>query len=463
MADTPQHTHSTHPSANAANAENAVFKRELGLLSSTMIVVGSMVGSGVFIVSADIARSVGTPALLMAAWLVTGLVTVIAALSYGELAGMMPQAGGQYVYLREAYNPLVGFLYGWTLFMVIQCGTIAAVGVAFAKFSAVLFPAVSTKNILFSVLGFTVSGGQLLAIASIVGLTALNARGVQFGKVLQNVVTLAKVAALVGLVALGYTLGWNALVVAKNFTLDFTGIQSGIQAGIQSGTQSGSDFWAGLTHGFSTDPATGIRRALEGLPLLSALGLAMVGSIFSSDAWNNITFAAAEVKNPKRTIPLALLLGTLTVTAIYLLANGAYLVTLPLAGTPQGADALTRGIQFATDDRVGVAVAEVIFGASSSVLMAVLIMISTFGCNNGLILAGARVYYAMSLDKVCVCRVPTAICWTMWSLPFCFFTSSPSSVFSCCAAPDQTQSAPSKPWATQCCPRSMWRLQAHCA
>lgn len=360
-----------------------VFKRELGLLSSTMIVIGSMVGSGIFIVSSDIARTVGTPALLLVVWLLTGMVTVIAALSYGELAGMMPQAGGQYVYLREAYGPLVGFLYGWTLFTVIQCGTIAAVAVAFAKFTAVLFPWCSTTNVILSVGKFTISGGQILAIVSILLLTTLNLRGVKTGKYVQDVVTLAKVAALAALVLLGLVIGWNADVVAKNF----------------------ADFWGGLTHGFRAETHNGIiiRTELVGWSLLSAVGVAMVGSLFSSDAWNNITFAAAEVQNPKRTIPLALVLGTLTVTSIYLLANCAYLVTLPLQGTVQGtgveaASVLERGIQFANNDRVGVAVAEVLFGGSGATIMAVLIMISTFGCNNGLILAGSRVYYAMSQD-----------------------------------------------------------------
>jgi APA family basic amino acid/polyamine antiporter len=350
-----------------------------------MMVIGSMVGSGIFIVSADIARTVGSPALLLAVWLLTGLVTVCAALSYGELAGMMPQAGGQYVYLREAYSPLVGFLYGWTLFTVIQTGTIAAVAVAFAKFTAVLFPVVSTSNVLVSIGTFGISGGQLLAMSSIVLLTLLNIRGVQSGKRVQDVVTIAKVAALAALVLLGLTVGWNHEVVATNFT----------------------GFWQGLSAGVQVS-ADGIQRTqLTGLMLWAAVGTAMVGSLFSSDAWNNITFAAAEVKNPKRIIPLALMLGTLTVTSIYLLANVAYLVTLPLAGSVNinasaGASVMERGIQFATNDRVGVAAAEAIVGVANApvaaLCMAVLIMISTFGCNNGVILAGARVYYAMSRD-----------------------------------------------------------------
>jgi APA family basic amino acid/polyamine antiporter len=371
----PQHT------AETAQESSGEFRRELGLLSSTMMVIGSMVGSGIFIVSADIARTVGSPALLLLVWLLTGLVTVCAALSYGELAGMMPQAGGQYVYLREAYSPLVGFLYGWTLFTVIQTGTIAAVAVAFAKFTAVVFPVVSTSNVLVSIGTFGISGGQLFAMASIVVLTLLNVRGVQSGKRVQDVVTLAKVAALAALVLLGLTVGWNHDVVATNFT----------------------GFWQGLSGGVQVSADGTQRSHLTGVALWAAVGTAMVGSLFSSDAWNNITFAAAEVKQPKRTIPLALALGTLTVTSIYLLANVVYLVTLPLEGSVSaGASVMDRGIQFATNDRVGVAAVEAIVGeANASVAalsMAVLIMISTFGCNNGVILAGARVYYAMSRD-----------------------------------------------------------------
>lgn len=365
-------------STQTAQTEAPEFKRALDLLSSTMIVIGSMIGSGIFIVSADIARTVGSPALLLIVWLLTGLITITAALSYGELAGMMPQAGGQYVYLREAYNPLVGFLYGWTLFLVIQCGTIAAVGVAFAKFTAVLFPWFATTNILFSLGTFGVSSAQLLAIVSIILLTILNLRGIQSGKRVQNIVTMAKVASLAGLIILGFAVGWNSQAISANF----------------------SNFWSGFTSGtwlhLNNGVATG--EVITGMALVAAIGVAMVGSLFSSDAWNNITFAAGEVVNPKRTIPLALALGTLTVTGIYLLTNLSYLVTLPLAGSPDAADVMGRGIQFAADDRVSTAAVQVMFGGGAAAVVAILIMISTFGCNNGLILAGARVYYAMSRD-----------------------------------------------------------------
>jgi APA family basic amino acid/polyamine antiporter len=344
-----------------------------------MIVVGSMVGSGIFIVSADIARTVGSPAMLLVVWAAAGLLTLIAALSYGELAGMMPEAGGQYVYLREAYNPLTGFLYGWTLFMVIQTGTIAAVAVAFAKFTAVLFPAVGTQNILFTLGAFKVSAAQILAIVSICFLTWLNLRGVKGGRIVQNVFTMAKVLGLAGLILAGLFIGRNAFAIETNL----------------------ANFWNHAWIHLENGVVTGV-EPLAGWSLLAAIGVAMVGSVFSSDAWNNITFAAAEVVNPKRTIPLSLFLGTVIVTGLYILANISYLVTLPLTGDPIATDALHRGIQFAAEDRVGVSAASVIVGTAgagvAASFMAVLIMLSTFGCNNGLILAGARVYYAMSRD-----------------------------------------------------------------
>lgn len=362
------------PNDTTQPAPEHTFRRELGVLSSTMIVVGSMVGSGIFIVSADIARTVGSPILLIGVWLATGLLTLIAALSYGELAGMMPEAGGQYVYLREAYSPLWGFLYGWTFFLVIQTGTIAAVAVAFAKFTAVLFPSLGTGNILFTIGIFKVSAAQILAIVSIIGLTLLNAQGVKGGKMVQDVFTLAKILGLAGLIVTGLTLGVNDEALVSNLT----NLWKHTWTHIQNGTVA--------------------LQPLSGLWLLSAFGVAMVGSIFSSDAWNNITFAGAEVVNPKRTIPLSLFLGTCLVTVIYLLANLAYLVVLPLVGDPNGATIFQRGIQFATEDRVGTAVASAVFGSGAAGAMAILIMISTFGCNNGLILSGARVLYAMGKD-----------------------------------------------------------------
>jgi len=353
------------------------FKRELGLLDSTMIVVGSMIGSGIFIVSADIARTVGSPGYLLLVWLITGAITITAALSYGELAGMMPHAGGQYVYLREAYNPLVGFLYGWTMFLVIQTGTIAAVAVAFAKFTAVLIPWFSEKNILFTFVGRNFSAAQLLAILSIIFLTYLNLRGLRTGKIVQDIFTIAKTIALCALILLGIFIGRNAEIIAANF----------------------SHLWdANWTHVAGSQILS--VESLSGPMILAAIGVAMVGSLFSSDAWNNITFTAGEVINPKRNIPLSLALGTGIVTLLYISANLAYVLVLPLLGSPAGVDVFSRGIQFATSDRVATAAASTIFGEPAAIIMAVLIMISTFGCNNGLILAGARVYYAMAKDRL---------------------------------------------------------------
>jgi APA family basic amino acid/polyamine antiporter len=355
----------------------AEFKRELGLLDSTMIVIGSMVGSGIFIVSADIARTVGSPGLLLLVWVVTGVVTVIAALSYGELAGMMPHVGGQYAYLREEYGPLIGFLYGWTSFLVIQTGTIAAVAVAFARFTAVVIPWFSETNVLFSLSGLKISAGQLLAILSIAVLTYANVRGLKEGKLIQDIFTITKVIALVGLIFLGIFVGRNSSAIAANF----------------------SNFWSGSWTHLSNGKVVLIEY-LGGWMLYAAFGAAMVGSLFSSDAWNNITFTAGEVVNPKRNIPLSLALGTITVTVLYVLANISYILVLPVTGNPDAHSAIGRGIQFALDDRVGTAAASVVFGAPAAIIMAVLIMISTFGCNNGLILAGARVYYAMAKDKL---------------------------------------------------------------
>ena len=351
------------------------FKRELGLLDSTMIVVGSMIGSGIFIVSADIARTVGGGGWLLAAWLITGALTLAAALSYGELAGMMPQAGGQYVYLREAYNPLVGFLYGWTLFLVIQTGTIAAVCVAFAKYTAVLLPWFGETNVLFTLGPLKVSSAQLLAIALLCLLTGVNLRGLRGGKAIQNAFTLAKAAALAGLILLGLTVGRDPEVWRANL----------------AGFWDASWLRAGEGGALSARP-------LGGLLLLAALGVSQVGSLFSADAWNNITFTAGEVREPQRNIPLSLILGTGIVISLYLLVNLAYLSVLPLAGSPDAADTLGRGIQFAANDRVATAAAERIFGGPAAALMALLIMVSTFGCANGIILAGARVYYAMAKD-----------------------------------------------------------------
>ena len=337
------------------------FKRRLTLFDATAIVVGSMIGSGIFIVSSDMARTVAAPGWLLVCWAITGLITVMAALSYGELASMMPHAGGQYVYLRESFGPLPAFLYGWTLFLVIQTGTIAAVAVAFARFSSVLFPWFSVSNTLFSFGIFSISAQQLLAVASITVLTGSNVLGVVTGKIVQNFFTLVKILAFVALLIFGFY-----------YVLTTEAVH-----------QTSEGFWS---------------QSLSGIALLSAIGAAMVGSLFSSDAWNNVTFAGAEVIEPKRTIPLSMVLGTVTVVTLYFLANIVYLSVLPFHGSAGGATVPERGIQFAASDRVGTAAAEVMFGNAGAILMAVFIMIATFGCNNGIILAGARVYYAMARD-----------------------------------------------------------------
>ena len=345
------------------------FRRTLGLFDSTMVVAGSMIGSGIFIVSADIARQVGSPLLVLLVWALTGFLTIIAALSYGELAGLFPQAGGQYVYLRESFGRMSGFLYGWTLFTVIQTGTIAAVAMAFAKYTSVFLPSVSEKNVLIDLglWGHTINGAQVFAIISILLLTAINARGVNLGKLIQNTFTTTKIVSVVAIALAGLLVGW------------------------------GSGAFDGNLGSITTSQ---IPAPSSSMPWLAMIAVAMVGSVFSSDAWNNITFAAAEVKDPQRTIPRALVGGVLLVTALYILTNLAYLCVLPLGGSETGATAVERGIAYATNDRVGAAAADVMFGPIGAGIMAVLIMISTFGCNNGLILSGARAYYAMASDKL---------------------------------------------------------------
>lgn len=342
------------------------FIRELGLFDSTMIVVGVMIGSGIFIVPADMARSIGSPGWLLVAWLFTAVLTVAAALSYGELAAMMPKAGGMYVYLREAFSPVLGFLYGWTLFTVIQTGTIAAVAVAFARFTGVLWPAISEQHYLIAPFhisreyALSLSSGQLLAIIVIAVLTWTNSRGVRYGKIVQNVFTSAKVVALVALILLGFIF-WNRAAISANF----------------------DNFW----RPHDVTPVTASLSALTAFGLFAAICVSQSGSLFSADSWHDITFAAAEVKDPGRIIPRALALGTICVTGLYLLANVAYLLVLPLAA-----------IQHAPADRVATAVLQVIFPGWGTALMAAAIMISTFGCMNALILAGPRVYYSMAHD-----------------------------------------------------------------
>jgi APA family basic amino acid/polyamine antiporter len=356
-----------------------------------MLVMGSMIGSGIFLVSAEIAREVESPALLIAAWLVAGFMTIVAALSYGELAAMMPRAGGQYVYLREALGPLWGFLYGWTLFLVIQTGTIAAVGVAFGKFLGVFFPSISSHIWIAGLhwvaprwrVGPMTLGGMdvglntqnLMAIVMVVALSVINVFGVKTGALIQNVFTFAKVAALLGLIFVGLVEGRNAVAIAANF---------------------GANFWTNL-HGLHA-VQVGIKGPTVLVGALTIIAVAQVGSLFSADAWNNVTFTAGEVINPKRNLPLSLALGTGAVIALYVACNFVYLNVLPLAGAADGATIMQRGIQHATEDRVATAALSQMFGSIGAYLMAGAILVSTFGCNNGLILSGARVYYAMAKD-----------------------------------------------------------------
>ncbi|HYL15228.1 MAG TPA: amino acid permease [Terriglobales bacterium] len=377
-----------------ATQQDKELVKGLGLTSATTLVMGSMIGSGIFIVSAEIAREVNSPALLIGAWLVTGLMTIVAALCYGELAAMMPRAGGQYVYLREALGPLWGFLYGWTLFLVIQTGTIAAVGVAFGKFLGVFFPAISSTSWILHFwkvppikVGPMVLGNMdvglntqnLVAIVVVIFLSIINIFGVKTGALIQNIFTIAKVSALAGLVLLGLFVGRNAQALAANFS---------------------GHFWqnAGLSAKHAIQVGMGGPTVLVGT--LTILAVAQVGSLFSADAWNNVTFTAGEVKNPSRNLPLSLALGTGVVILLYVLCNGIYLTTLRLDGSPNGTTILERGIKYATEDRVGTAVMTQMLGSRGGGLMAVAIMLSTFGCANGLILAGARVYYAMARDRL---------------------------------------------------------------
>ncbi|MEO8415324.1 MAG: amino acid permease [Ginsengibacter sp.] len=358
------------------------FKPSLRLFDATMIVAGSMIGSGIFIVSADITRNVGSAGWLIVVWLLTGFMTLTAALSYGELSAMFPRAGGQYVYLKEAYNPLTGFVYGWSFFAVIQTGTIAAVGVAFSKFAAYLLPALSETNYVIKVSsGFYISAAQLVSILLIIFLTWTNTKGVKGGKWIQNIFTTTKIVSLLGLIIAGIIFFkpgiWNA-----NWTDAFS------------------------MNKLST--TGGIERVM-GAGILGAIAASMVGSIFSSDAWNNVTFIAGEIKNPKRNIGLSLFLGTFIVTIIYVCANLMYIAVLPL-----------HDLAFAPQDRVAVAAANSMFGHIGTYVIAVMIMISTFGCNNGLILAGARVYYSMGKDglffkKAATLNKHAVPSWALWA------------------------------------------------
>jgi APA family basic amino acid/polyamine antiporter len=356
--------------------ETKQLKRSLGPIDATMIVAGSMIGSGIFIVSTYMARDVGSSGWLLVLWLLTGLITVGAALSYGELAGMMPAAGGQYVYLQRAYGSMIGFLYGWTVFTVIQTGVIAAVAVAFAKYTGVFIDEISPDNILVN-LGFVkISSAQLLAIGCIVLLTFINSRGVKNGKLIQVILTSAKLFALLALIVLGIAIGIKGDTLSQNLT----------------------HAWDATHTWFNETTKQWNTETLTGFALVMALGGTLINSLFSSDAWNNVTFIAGEIRDPQRNIPRSLFWGTFIVTIVYILANVAYLSLLPLHGDPAATDAAGQGMQFAAQDRVGTAAASQIFGSSAVFLMAGLIMVSTFGCNNGIILAGARLFYAMSKD-----------------------------------------------------------------
>ncbi len=363
------------------------FKPSLGLLDATMVVAGSMIGSGIFIVGADITRNVGSAGWMIAVWLITGIMTIIAATSYGELSAMYPKAGGQYVYLKEAYNPLVGFLYGWSFFAVIQTGTIAAVGVAFAKFAGYFFPALNMQeqNIIFTLGTVKIYPAQLVSIAVVFLLTQINTRGVKEGKIIQTTFTVSKLLALFGLILCGFL-----FVDQSHWTENWaTGMNS--QKALIA--DDGSITW----------------EAIGGITLLGAIAASMVGSIFSSDSWNNVTFIAGEIKNPKRNIGLSLFLGTLIVTIIYIAANLMYLNVLPMAQ-----------IAKPEEDRLAVAAASVIFGSAGRAMIAVLIMVSTFGCINGLVMAGARVYYTMAQDGLFFKQAATlnknaVPQWALWS------------------------------------------------
>lgn len=364
------------------------FKPVLSLWDSTMVVAGSMIGSGIFIVSADIVRNVGSAGWLMGVWAITGFMTIIAAVSYGELSGMFPRAGGQYVYLKEAYNPLISFLYGWSFFAVIQTATIAAVGVAFARFSAYIFPWMSEGNILADFAFFDISAAQVSAILLIVFLTWINTRGIREGKIIQTTFTISKIVALFGLMLCGF------LFVQESFWAENwrTGLNAVQDLGV-SGQGKEPSGW----------------NEIGGVALLGAIAAAMTGSLFSSDAWNNVTFIAGEIKNPQRNIGLSLFLGTLIVSVLYMLTNMMYLHVLPL-----------DGIAFPQSDRLAVAAADRIFGNPGMQLIAILIMISTFGCNNGLVLAGARVYYTMAKDRLFFRQAGTlnrnaVPAWALWA------------------------------------------------
>ena len=344
------------------------IKRTLNLFDTIMLVSGSMIGSGIFIVTADMVRVLGSPLLVLACWIISGLISLFAALSYGELAAMMPEGGGQFIYIRRAFGKLSAFVYGWTVFMVIQTGVIAAVAVAFAKFTGVFITFFDPSHLLLGIGNFHVNAAQILAVASIVFLTALNTLGINNGKIIQRVFTSTKLLALAALIGVGLVYGYSRGHWQSNMALPFSN----------------------LADVANTNPSWSA--------ILAAMGVALIGSLFSSDAWNNVTFIAGEVKNPRRNIPLGLLIGVLIVTILYILANVAYFMLLPAWGDAAAVTVEGRGIAFAEQDRVGSAALFPVFGTLSSSVMALLIIISTFGCNNGLILQGARLFYSMAKE-----------------------------------------------------------------
>jgi APA family basic amino acid/polyamine antiporter len=369
--------------------------QSLGLFSATTIVVGSMIGSGIFIVDCDIARLSNSPALYLGAWVIAAVMTMICALSYGELAAMMPKAGGQYVYLRESLGPLWGFLYGWTLFLVIETGTIAAVCVAFGRYLGVFFPSVSSTHWLWHIahvpailigpmvlgnMDIGVSTANLAGIVVVLFVAAVNICGVRFGALLQNVFTVAKVLALAGLVLLGFTIGRNSAAIAANFGSHW------------------SQFWRNAGWHSLHPVQVGAQGPIVMVNLIVILAVVQVGSLYAADSWNNVTFTAGEIKNPRRNVPLSLALGAGFVLVVYFLASAAYILVLPLHGDPNGATVLARGVQYAAEDRIGAAVLQQIFPHIGGYLMAAAILVSTFGCANGITLAGARAYYAMAQD-----------------------------------------------------------------
>lgn len=347
-------------------------QRTLNLFDTIMLVSGSMIGSGIFIVTAGMSRLLGSPFWVLIAWGLSGVITLFAALSYSELAGMMPEAGGQFIYLKRAFGKMTAFVYGWTVFLVIQTGVFAAVAMAFAKYTGVFIPFFDEKNILFELGRFHISSAQLLAISSIAFLTWINSKGVKNGKNIQRIFTSAKIVALLILIILGIGYGFGTDIFSQNFNDPFHSFSSEVKDGVLTTTN------------------------LEGFPFLMIFGVAMIGALFSSDAWNNVTFIASEVKEPQRNIPLGLLIGVSLVTVLYILANIAYFMVLPFNGDPTSKEVIEQGVMFAQNDRVGTAALYVIFGNTSKYLMAALIMISTFGCNNGLVLAGSRLFQSMA-------------------------------------------------------------------